>query len=396
MKKYGILILIALGIFGINLSAQTQYGTQDENTAENMISNRDDKLTIGGYGQIDYNKAITDERSNAKLDVHRLVLLFGYKFNSRTTFITEIEYEHVSEVYVEQAFLNYRINDYFQFRGGLMLIPMGIVNELHEPVTFNGVERPNVDKYIVPTTWREIGAGFRGNIKEVSIKYQLYIVNGFNGYDGIGNFNGESGLRGGRQKGMKSFMSSPTLSTKLDYYGIPGLKIGGAAYIGKSQSVLYDGLHNSDSETLLQADSSVVQIRMFGLDARYNIKGFAFRGQYIYTVLKNTQQYNTFTSENVGNTIKGFYLELAYNIFLSEKDTHILIPFVRYENYDTQASTTPETIKDDGYNRVDITFGVGWKMAQGAVLKADYQLLSNAEPNSKNTGQLNIGLGVWF
>jgi hypothetical protein len=390
-------LILPVIVFLVNtLHAQTQYGIPDENTAENMISNQDKKLTIGGYGQVDYNKIITDERTNANLDVHRLVLLFGYKFNSRTTFVTEIEYEHVSEVFVEQAFLNYRINDYFQFRGGLMLIPMGVINELHEPPTFNGVERPNVDKYIVPTTWREIGAGFRGNIKEISIKYQLYIMNGFNGHDGEGNFNGKNGLRGGRQKGMESFMSSPTLSTKLDYYGIPGLKIGGAAYLGKSQSVLYDGLQSSNSEGLSRADSSIVQISMFGLDARYNIKGFVFKGQYIYTSLSNTLQYNKLTSEDVGKTITGYYLELAYNISLSEKDTHILTPFVRYENYDTHASTTSETIKNNEYNRTDITFGLGWKMAQGAVFKADYQLLSNAASGSKNMGQLNIGLGVWF
>ena len=396
MKNYRILILTIIVVFANNLRAQTHYGIPDENTAENMISDQGKKLTIGGYGQVDYNKLITDERTNANLDVHRLVLLFGYKFNSRTTFITEVEYEHVSEVSIEQAFLNYRVNDYFQFRGGLMLVPMGIINELHEPPTFNGVERPNVDKYIVPTTWREIGAGFRGNIKEISIKYQLYIMNGFNGYDGEGNFNGKSGLRGGRQKGMESFMSSPTLSTKLDYYGIPGLKIGGAAYIGKSQSVLYDGLQSSDSEGLARADSSIVQINMFGVDARYNIKGFVLRGQYIYTSLRNTMQYNKFTLGDVGKTISGYYLELVYNISLSEKDKHVLIPFVRYENYDTHASTTSETVKSNEFDRTNITFGLAWKMAQGAVLKADYQFLSNAAAGSKNRGQLNIGLGVWF
>ncbi len=322
-----ILALAAIVVLANNLMAQIQYATPDINTAENMISIQEKKLTVGGYGQVDYNKIMGDERTNANLDVHRMIFLFGYKFNSRTTFVTEVEYEHVSEVYIEQAFLNYRINDYIQFRGGLMLIPMGIVNELHEPPTFNGVERPNVDKYVVPSTWREIGAGFRGNVKEISMKYQLYIVNGFKSYDnGEGSFNGKNGLRGGRQKGLESFMSSPTLSTKLEYYGILGLKIGGAAYIGKSQSILYDGLKNSNSEGLARADSSIVQINMFGLDARYNIKAFSFRGQYTYTGLKNTLQYNKFTSEDLGKVITGYYLELAYNISLSSKDTHILVP----------------------------------------------------------------------
>ena len=126
--------------------------------------------------RIDYNQELSQHNMvTGELDVHRMVLLFGYKFNDRTQFFTEIEYEHVQEVYVEQAFLDFKINNYIHFRGGLMLIPMGIVNEYHEPPGFNGVERPLVDKYIVPTTWREIGVGFTGNLPTATLKYQLYI-----------------------------------------------------------------------------------------------------------------------------------------------------------------------------------------------------------------------------
>jgi hypothetical protein len=141
-------------------------------------------LTIGGYGQIDYNQRVSGEEfQNGNLDVHRLVLMFGYKFNDRTQVITEVEFEHVKEVYVEQAFLQYEIQPWLKFRGGLMLVPMGIINEYHEPPTFNGVERPNLDKYIVPSTWREIGAGFTGVFPSASLSYQAYIMNGFKGYD---------------------------------------------------------------------------------------------------------------------------------------------------------------------------------------------------------------------
>ena len=159
-------------------------------------------LTIGGYGNIDYNQPIDNNvRQNGKLDVHRLVMLFGYHFNSKTSLITEIEYEHVTEVYIEQAFLNHRINSKLNLRGGLMLTPMGITNEYHESPTFNGVERPLIDKYLAPTTWREIGAGINGNLPSLTMKYQAYLMNGFNGYDGTSKLNGIYGLRKGRQKG---------------------------------------------------------------------------------------------------------------------------------------------------------------------------------------------------
>ena len=107
------------------------------NTAGRMMQD-EDRLTIGGYGQIDYNQLLDNgSYNNGGLDVHRLVLMFGYKFNAKTQFITEIEVEHVKEIYVEQAFLQYEILPWLKLRGGLMLIPMGIINEYHEPSTFN-------------------------------------------------------------------------------------------------------------------------------------------------------------------------------------------------------------------------------------------------------------------
>ena len=107
---------------------------------------------------------------NATLDVHRLVTFFGYNFNEKASFVSEVEFEHVSEVYVEQAFLDYKIKNNLSVNAGLMLIPMGIQNLYHEPATFNGVERTNVDKYIVPSTWREIGIGVSGRSSEFPLE----------------------------------------------------------------------------------------------------------------------------------------------------------------------------------------------------------------------------------
>ena len=127
MKK-ALLTLFVIAAFISSAMAQNPDSIQG-NTAQRLMA-QNQKLSIGGYGTIDYNQKLSnDEMSTGKLDVHRMVLMFGYKFNPRTNFITELELEHVSEVYVEQAFLNYRINDYFNFRAGLMLIPMGITNE---------------------------------------------------------------------------------------------------------------------------------------------------------------------------------------------------------------------------------------------------------------------------
>ena len=191
MFKKSILSL-ALAILSMGVFAQTDQSNDNAayNAADKLLAS-DTKLSIGGYAQIDYNQPIVDgQYSNGKLDVHRLVLLFGYQFSDKTKFVSELEFEHVKEVYVEQAFINHEFKSWLNFRGGLMLVPMGIINEYHEPAIYNGVERPNLDSKIVPTTWREIGAGFTGRFDNASLKYQLYVMNGFNGYDDGGKFRG--------------------------------------------------------------------------------------------------------------------------------------------------------------------------------------------------------------
>lgn len=369
------------------------------NTAENIIAGNISKgITLGAYTQIDYNQPFGDiVKRNGKLDVHRLVMFMGYKFNDRTHFVSEIEFEHVKELYVEQAFLSYRIDEKLNFRAGLILIPMGIVNEYHEPPTYNGVERPNLDSKIVPTTWRELGAGFSGKFDDLSLKYQLYILNGFNGYDGSGKFRGTDGFRNGRQKGANSFMSSPNLSTKIDYYGILGLKLGLAVYYGKSQSSLYDGLAMDDVNAVKTADSSIVGITMLGFDARYQNKGFEARAQYILAYASNTGQYNTFTGNDLGSQMTGYYVEAGYDVlrFFNTAGSELMV-FARYENYYTHADVEEGTIKNDAYNRTDVTIGLGFKVADGAVFKADYQLFKNADTSTDNTNQFNLGVGIWF
>jgi len=186
MKAFFFTVITLITSFGFAQQTQLQNTQQDSipkipiqiNGYQRIMSNLEaipQGVTLGGYGEILYNQP---DNANGELDVQRLVLLFGYKFNERVQFITEIEFEHVKEVYVEQAFINYNLTDGSNLRAGLMLVPMGIVNEFHEPTTFNGVERPSLDNAIVPTTWREIGIGASGRWDALALRYQAYIFNG--------------------------------------------------------------------------------------------------------------------------------------------------------------------------------------------------------------------------
>jgi hypothetical protein len=362
-----------------------------------LATNNSSGLSVGGYGQIDFNQQIDpDAKHLGALDVHRMVLMFGYKFNNSTNFITELELEHVSEIYVEQAFLSHRINQSLYFRGGLMLVPMGIINEYHEPTTYNGVERPNVDKYIVPSTWREIGAGFSGNIMPLSLRYQAYVMNGFMGYNGDeANFSGKNGLRSGRQKGAESSMSSPSLSVKFDHYGIKGLRLGASYYMGNSQSPLYDGLNPGDSLYQIAANGEI-GIKMFGLDARYYQNGWQLRAQYINGQFSNTAAYNKQFDADMGSAIEGYYAEVAYDVFRKLGYSTQLLPFVRYEHYNTHHNTDPETIQNKSFERYEVIAGLGWKITPGAVIKGDFQQTWTAADTKNRKNFVNFGVGVWF
>ena len=393
MKKVFFALLAGASLF-VNAQSAPQDSIptnpqNQQNAAQRILSgNINTKgVTVGGYGEITYNRATG---KNAEVDVQRLVMLFGYKFNDDLQFVTEIEFEHVKEVFVEQAFLQYTIAENVNLRGGLMLVPMGIVNEYHEPTTFNGVERPSMDGAIIPTTWREIGVGVSGKFDAASLRYQAYIFNGFQSTTSDGNGNitsgklgGSKGLRGGRQKGAKSNFNNPNFSAKLDYYGLPGLRLGLSGYFGRTQSP-------NDVEDIAGAD---VGMSMVGFDARYAYRRFTARGQFVYANLTDTEDYNLATGGNLGSALQGYYLEAAYNL-LPQRKKQQLFGFVRYEDYDTQASIENAALRNLAYDRQEWTLGLSYKLAPGAVVKADYQFKNNAA--NIDTKQLNLGIGVWF
>ncbi|PHQ60342.1 MAG: hypothetical protein COC08_07535 [Maribacter sp.] len=381
--------------FTLLLTAQTvtdstKTNTQLQiNTSQRILSGTSaSALTIGAYSEIVYNQV---EQANGVLDVHRLVVFLGYRFDDRTQFVSEIEVEHVEEVFVEQAFVNYNVANNVSLRGGLMLVPMGLINEYHEPTTFNGVERPAVDNVIVPTTWRELGVGVSGKFDNISLGYQAYVFNGFkstiaDGEGGVsGVLKGDKGLRGGRQKGIKSTVDSPTFSAKLDYYGILGLRLGLTGYFGKTQA----------TDEIEDLEGANIGISMLGVDARYAYRRFTARGQFIHASLSDTDDYNALTGRDLGSALQGWYVEGAYNLLPMNKKQR-LFAFARYEKYDTHASTAGTLQKNEAYNRTDLTTGLTYHIAPGVAIKGDYQFRSNAVNGSDVNNRLNLGIGVWF
>lgn len=348
-------------------------------------------LFIKLYGSVDYNQKIESGiKHNGKLDVHRLVTLIGYQFSKKTQFVAEIEYEHVKEVFIEQAWAKHQLASNHFLKAGLIMIPMGYVNENHEPTAFYSVERPFIDNIIVPSTWREIGFGMTGLFPDQSLKYKLFLVNGLKSYDTEkgGLLTEYSPFRGGRQKGAESTISGlPNLSSQLEYFGWLNAKIGLSLYHGETASDFYDGLNKHDEFAFAQGDSTTIRMTMIGLHTQYRSGNFGFNTQWIYSYSTNTEAYNSFTDNNIGNSIYGFYIEPYYALITSKGLDHLSL-FARFSNYDLNAGE-----EDGGLATSVSTLGLNWKPTAGLVFKTDLQYVDSVESNYL---LYNLNVGFWF
>ncbi len=388
----GLLLLFTQGVYAQSLDSLDNY---HKNAARTLLESKEGNLLLGAYGEVHFEQPFgNNTKYNGEMDAERMVLLFGYKFDSKTSFITEIEIEHIKEVYLEQAFMNYQAKPWLNVQAGLLLIPMGIMNEYHEPTIFNGVNRPQIANALYPSTWREIGAGFAGNLPNAALRYQLYAINGPMSYDGAAKLSGDKPLRGARQKGAQVTMTSPDLSAKVNYYGLKGFDIGLATYLGSTESTLFNNVEKSNTQALNRADSSIIGVRMLGLDFRYQQKNLQGKGELFYSQFTNTTEYNTFSGKDLGSSMFGYYAEVGYNISSIVNWEKNLVPFIRYSQYNTHQSVTPEMSVNAKYDRTVLTAGFSYFLNSSFVIKADYQNFTNA--SGSNDHQFNSGIGFWF
>lgn len=357
-------------------------------------------LSIGGYVEGFYSKSVSDKtranRDNA--DFLRLVTYIGYKFNDWILFNSEIELEHGStsttktsgsgEVSVEFAYLDFLLSEYANVRAGMLLIPMGFLNEMHEPNTFHGVFRPEVETRIIPSTWRENGVGLFGKIGE-SLQYRLYAVNGLNarGFS-------VAGLRGGRQKGNRALAEDISITGRLDYTPITSLLLGGSFYLG-------DQGNNQDVSGTRIPDS---HLALWEVHGQYRAYGLELRGLFtmahlgdaraLTSALRKTKDVGT--NDTIANTMLGTYAEVAYDILphLYANTDHYLAPFVRFEYYNTQDNVPAGFSRNGNAAQRLWTSGLSYKPHPNVVLKVDYRRFSAVK--GVRPHEVNFGIGLAF
>lgn len=294
--------------------------------AASKVYSKEQGLSIGGYGEGRYRDDSSDD-----FDWYRHVMYFGYKFDERWVLNTEVELEHVTEVFVEFAYLDYLgLTEDMNLRMGLMLNPMGLINEYHEPTTYLAANRPQTESVIIPSTWRENGVGVFGEAK--GFDYKLYLLNGLNGE----NFSNES-LRGGRQKGAKARAEDFAVVASANYVDIPGVRIGASIYSGDSGQNQGEGDMSTD---------------IIELHAEYKSGPWWARAMMADAEV---------TDRDDGDiSLTGTYYELGYNVLSGGESA--LYPFVRVEEVEvTDGSTSDYTTFGVHYRPIDqICFKLDW------------------------------------
>jgi hypothetical protein len=346
-----------------------------------------DGVSFAGYGEMllenfdRENESGTGSAPTTRLDFLRAILYAGYRFNEKFLFNSEIEVEHSNEIWVEFAYLDYLINDNLTVRGGMLLLPLGLVNEFHEPTVFLGAKRPDTEQRILPTTWRENGAGILGSAGMVN--FRAYVTNGLRGAAFT-----SAGLRGGRQRGSNALAANLAFSGRIDVTPVPGIFAGIGLYNGGS----------GQEQVIASGDRLDVGTTVAEVHAQAQMRGFDVRGLFARASVDDagaaSRALNLSTATPIAERMQGGYVQAGYNV-LSQFTTPVAVtPYVRYEHIDTQHRVPEGFTRDLSRDGVLKTLGIELKPIPNIVVKTDYQWISNEAGTGRN--QFNVNLGYAF
>jgi opacity protein-like surface antigen len=353
-------------------------------------------LSIGGYVEGHYAyQDMGDNPTSNEVNLDREVLYLGYKFNDWIAWNSEIEFENASteengSVTVEFSTLDFLIRPDFNARIGVLLLPMGILNEVHEPPFYYGVFKPQVETSIIPTTWSEYGAGFFGRLGE-TVSYRVYVVSGMNaeGFE-------SSGIREGRQGSSEALANDLAFVGRLEWEPLAGLSVGGSYYSGNSgqgQKLDINGAEFAMPKTPLS---------IFELHSIYRWQGLTARALYAQSHIGNSGQLSELFSDAdheqpvISRRLLGGYVEVAYDVMplLSAGTEMSLEPFFRWEYCDTQNDVASGFTADRMFKQRIYVPGVQFKPIPNVVLKLDYR---NVDDFAGKVGdQVDFGFGLVF
>jgi hypothetical protein len=346
--------------------------------------------SLFGYGEFNYNRFRDADRSS-RADLRRFVIGFGHRFNDRLSFNSEVEIEHAiassqdrGEVEMEQAYLDYQFSDALTVKGGLFLIPLGILNLTHEPPTHYGVERNEVETRIIPTTWRELGFGVHGLIGNSALRYDVGITTGFNS----GKLDDpNTGIRSAHQEGQLADAKDLSVYGALNYQ-VPGLLVGGGVFTGNTGQ-------NGQANAALKGVAA--RLTLWDVHAKYTTRGWDLQALYSAGTLADAEKVNVVTAAAstpfaAPKSLKGWYAQAAYHVY--RRGDVDVAPFVRLERFEIRQAEDPALgLLQDTNNLERVrTIGVNFYVHPQVVIKTDMRRYST----DRSKDRVNIGLGYMF
>jgi len=351
-----------------SLKTGFDYTTVDTEKSHSGLGNAASKvyyskspLSIGGYGEMYYAHTEKDNGDTSSLvDVYRFVPYIGYKFTDNIILNTEIEFEHGGiandggtavggEVIVEFMYLDFLIHKNVNLRVGNMLIPMGLINERHEPTLFTTVQRPSTSKFIIPSTWHESGVMAYGDIIE-NLSYKVAFVTALKPED-----TGSKWIRNGRGGSFKNKDPKSGIVARVDYTGYNGLLVGLSTY--------------NDSNLNIS-------------DVHFDYKSNGARVYGVYTQVSRSDA-NATQVENAN----GGYVNVSFDVLsLTSANTQLPV-FVQAESVNAQDELGNGNTND---KTTTITIGANYFAHPQVVLKADYAMAKTAGKTDK-TVSLSMG-----
>lgn len=409
MKK--ITILIAICCFTI-LFSSGQIRTPAQQlmlTGEDSLNAGFDKskTVISGYGSAFYQR--NSNTQTATINLERAVLFVGHQFNSKISFFSELEVEDAKvdnkggEFAMEQAYLKFNLSSTQYITAGLFLPRIGLLNENHLPVNFNGVERPLVEQLIIPSTWRELGIGFYGRSKKLPLNYFVAILNGLNS----STFEHGTGIRDGRFEGRNATANNLAVTAAIQYY-YKDFTFQVSGYVGGS-----NGLSKRSSDSL-QLSSGIfgMPVYLTEADFKWAKNGWSAKALGTYISFNKADQLDKAFASNISSSMYGGYAELGYNLFEgnTKKGIQQLVVFSRFEMLDLNASIPSNGIYDGKLKQQHLIIGVSYLPIQNVVIKLDTRLMHTGPQNNElvinpspvslpykqNNNFINLGIGYSF
>ncbi|MBI4383801.1 MAG: hypothetical protein HY579_07175 [Nitrospinae bacterium] len=362
-----------------------------------------ERVTLHGYGELHYNRP-TDGRTT-EFDNHRFVLGAHARLTDWIFLNAEIDFEHAAqELEFEFSHLDFMLDPKYNFRAGVMLMPVGFLNEYHEPPLFWSVERPELQSKVIPTTWSGAGAGFFGTPVE-GLNYRLYVVNsvqsvrknGFSEGDGTGaggasgRFRESDGIRQGRLQINKAIGEDVAVVGRLEYSKLyPGLQLGFSFYTGDTTHEL---ISQGGRTTLVEGD---VKYRWQWFEANSTIVNIDVGDAAALNAFNATQTTASSGTGTVPDRIFGWNIQAGVHLpqLLKMNSTHDFVPFVLYEQFDLHKSVPAGFTRNPLRDTEVFTVGVSYMPIPSVALKLDYQDFEFG--NNTSQDQINMGVAYMY